>query len=168
MDQTHLHLIANHLPVVGSILGAFVLAYGIFVKSAQTQNAAYIIFLFCAIGAAVTYVTGEAVEDKIEQIAGVSEAMIEAHEESATAALAGMLALGFVSMVALFFSFKGAAVNKPLSYVVLLIALVSFGLIAYTANQGGKIRHTELSPQEATVPYQAQPAGSAENEDDDD
>jgi hypothetical protein len=40
MDQTHIHLLLTHLPVFGSIIGGFVLAYAIWAKSDQTKIAA--------------------------------------------------------------------------------------------------------------------------------
>ena len=32
MNQTHIHLLITHLPIFGSILGGFVLAYGLWTK----------------------------------------------------------------------------------------------------------------------------------------
>lgn len=59
MNPTHIHLMITHLPIFGSILGALVLAYGIYVKSEQTKSAAYYLFIIAAIGAGIAYATGE-------------------------------------------------------------------------------------------------------------
>lgn len=77
MDQAHLHLIINHLPVFGSILGGIVLAYGLWTKTNQTKVAAYILFIISSIGAGISYLTGEAAEETVENIAGVSKDLIE-------------------------------------------------------------------------------------------
>jgi hypothetical protein len=70
MSQVHLHLLITHLPVFGSILGAFVLMYGMWAKSNPTKNAAYFIFIISAIGAAIAYLTGEGAEEAVENLQG--------------------------------------------------------------------------------------------------
>ena len=41
MSQTHIHLLITHLPILGFVLGAFVLIHGIWKKSNATLIAAY-------------------------------------------------------------------------------------------------------------------------------
>ena len=144
MNQTHIHLVITHLPVIGSILGAFILIYGMLTKSCDTKNSAYFIFIFCAIGAVIAYITGEAAEETVENIAGVSEAMIEKHENAAKIALASMIFLGFSALIALVLSYKKSVFAKSFSYITLIISLIAFGITIYTANLGGKIRHIEI------------------------
>jgi uncharacterized membrane protein len=145
MDQTHLHLVANHLPVIGSFIGIFVLIYGMVTFSVHTKRAACFIFILCAAGAALTFLTGEAAEEKVEHLKGISESVIEVHEETAAIALTAMIALGIASIISLFISFKKSDFSKYLSFTLLIIATISFSITVYTANLGGKIRHTELS-----------------------
>jgi uncharacterized membrane protein len=145
MSQVHLHLLITHLPVFGSLLGALVLGYGLWVKSNQTKNAAYFIFIISAIGASVAYLTGEGAEEAVEKIQGVSENMIELHEDSAIYALISLIASGVLSIVALIISRLKSSLIKSTSIVVLIISLVSFGLVARTGYLGGQIRHTEIA-----------------------
>ena len=145
MSQVHLHLLITHLPVFGSILGALVLGYGLWVKSNQTKNAAYFIFIISAIGAAIAYFTGEGAEEAVEKIQGVSENIIELHEDAAMYALISLIALGVMSVVALLASRFRASLIKSTSIVVLIISLASFGLVARTGYLGGQIRHTEIT-----------------------
>jgi uncharacterized membrane protein len=136
MSQVHLHLLITHLPVFGSLLGALVLGYGLWVKSNQTKNAAYFIFIISAMGASIAYLTGEGAEEAVENIQTVSENMIKLHEDAAMVALISLIALGVLSLVALI---------KRLSVAVLISSLVSFGLVARTGYLGGQIRHTEIT-----------------------
>lgn len=145
MTQVHLHLLITHLPVFGSILGTLVLGYGLWVKSNQTKNAAYFIFVISAIGAAIAYLTGEGAEEAVENIKGVSENMIKLHENSAMYALISLIALGVLSIGALIISRFRNSFIKSMSIVVLIISLVSFGLVARTGYLGGQIRHTEIA-----------------------
>jgi uncharacterized membrane protein len=145
MDQAHLHLLITHLPIFGSILGAFVLAYGLWSKSNQTKIAAYFLFVIAAIGAGIAYLTGEGAEDAVEEIQGVSENIIKQHEEFALFALISLIVLGISSLFALIVTYKKTSLLKTASLLTLIISLVSFALVARTGYLGGQIRHTEIS-----------------------
>jgi uncharacterized membrane protein len=158
MDQTHIHLWITHLPIFGSILGALVLAYGLWVKSNQTIIASYILFIISAVGAGIAYLTGEAAEETVEDIAGISKNLIEQHEDFAVIGLVSLIVLGVASIGALFFTLRKSSLTKTVAVVVLFISLISFCLIAWTAYLGGQIRHTEINSNTA------QPAQSLEKE----
>lgn len=145
MSQVHLHLLITHLPVFGSILGALVLSYGLWTKSNQTKNAAYFVFIVSAIGAGIAYFTGEGAEDTVEKIQGVSENMIELHEDAAIYALISLIALGGMSVFALVISRFKTSLIRTTSILVLVLSLMSFGLAARTGYLGGQIRHSEIS-----------------------
>lgn len=145
MSQVHLHLLITHLPVFGSLLGAIVLAYGLWTRSHQTTTAAYILFILSGIGAGIAYLTGEGAEEAVEGIQGVSEQMIGLHEESAAFALVSLVILGAFSLFVIFITYKNSAIRKTTALIALFIALVSFGLVARTGYLGGQIRHTEIT-----------------------
>lgn len=145
MSQAHLHLLITHLPVFGSILGAFVLGYGIWTKSNQTKNAGYFIFIISAIGAGIAYLTGEGAEEAVENIQGVSENIIELHEDAALYALISLIALGILSVIALALNRFKPSLIKSISILTLVVSFISFGLVARTGYLGGQIRHTEIA-----------------------
>lgn len=145
MNQTHIHLLISHLPIFGSILGGIVLAYGLWAKSYQTKTAAYILFIISSIGAGIVYLTGEAAEETVENIAGVSKDLAEQHEDFAVFALVSLIVLGIASIVGLFFISKKSSHNRAVAMGILFISLISFGLVAWTGYLGGQIRHTEIS-----------------------
>lgn len=145
MSQVHLHLLITHLPVFGSLLGALVLAYGLWTRSHQTTTAAYMLFILSGIGAGIAYLTGEGAEEAVEGIQGVSEQMIGLHEESASFALVSLVILGAFSLFVIFITYKNTAIRKTTALIALLISLVSFGLVARTGYLGGQIRHTEIT-----------------------
>jgi len=145
MDQTHLHLLITHLPIFGSILGAFVLGFGIWSKSNHTKIAAYLLFIIAAIGAGIAYITGEGAEETVENIQGVSESIIDQHADFAMFALIGLIVLGVASLVSLFAAYKNISLSKTASIATFFISLVSFVLVARTGYLGGQIRHTEIA-----------------------
>lgn len=150
MDQTHIHLLITHLPIFGSILGGLVLAYGLWTKSNQTKIAAYILFVISSIGAGIGYLTGEAAEETVENIAGIPKDLVEQHEDFALIALVSLIVLGIASIVGLFLTSKKSSLTRPVAIGILLISLVSFGLVARTGYLGGQIRHTEINSNPAS------------------
>lgn len=145
MDQTHLHLLITHLPIFGSILGGLVLAHGLWTKSNQTKMAAYNLFIISSIGAGIAYLTGEAAEERVENIQGVVEATIKQHEEFALFALVSLIVLGVGSIIGLFLTLRKSKLITTTAFVILAISLISFGLVARTGYLGGQIRHTEIN-----------------------
>ena len=81
MDATHLHLILTHFPIVGTIIGVGILAYGQFSKNNGIIKVALITFILMAIFTIPVFLTGEESEETVEHIAGVSERLIGDHEE---------------------------------------------------------------------------------------
>ncbi|OYU56990.1 MAG: hypothetical protein CFE25_07155 [Chitinophagaceae bacterium BSSC1] len=145
MSQTHIHLLITHLPIFGSILGGLVLAHGIGTKSIQTNIAAYYILILSSIGAGIAYLTGEGTEETVEKLPGVIESSIKQHEEIALYALIALIILGVTALIACILTYRKSNLASSFAFVVLLLSMISFGLVARTGYLGGQIRHTEIS-----------------------
>jgi uncharacterized membrane protein len=143
MNGTYLHLILNHVPAIGVLIGLALGAFALLAKKPDVLKAAFGLFVVAAVFAALTYFTGESAEHAVEGLPGVSEARIEAHEDVAGAAAVGAGALGVLALGALVLAW-GKPVRPAIGAVVLVAALGASGLITYTAKLGGEIRHTEL------------------------
>ena len=156
MDQAHIHLLITHLPIFGSILGALVLVHGMWTKSSATKIAAYHVLILSALGAVVAYLTGEGAEETVENIQGVAENAIEAHEEFAMFALISLICTGIASILGVILTLKKSSFANKISMVILFLALVGFGLVARTGYLGGKIRHTEVG---TGTPQPSNPSG---------
>lgn len=145
MDQTHLHLLITHLPIFGSLLGTLVLGYGMWKKSDTTQLASYYLLVISALGAVIAYLTGEAAEETVENIKGVSENVIEQHADFASYALVALITVGVFSLIGIYFKSIKSTFAKPIATMTLFLALISFSLVARTGYLGGQIRHTEIA-----------------------
>ncbi|MBK6543952.1 MAG: hypothetical protein IPO78_12055 [Saprospiraceae bacterium] len=159
MDQTHIHLIITHLPIFGSILGGFVLAHGIWTKSNQTKIAAYNLFIISSIGAGIAYLTGEAAEETVENLQGVVETTIGQHEDFALFALISLIVLGLSSILGLYLTLKESLLTRKIAFIILLVSIISFGLVARTGYLGGQIRHTEINSSTNGNPTQMEKGG---------
>jgi uncharacterized membrane protein len=164
MDQTHIHLLITHLPVFGSLLGTFVLGYGLWKMSDTTQLASYYLFVISALGAVIAYITGEEAEETLENIQGVSENTIEQHADFATYALVALIIVGAASLIGIYFKGIKSTFAKPVATITLFLALISFGLVARTGYLGGQIRHTEIAS--GAMQTSGEQAGEHDTDDD--
>jgi len=144
MDGTHLHLILTHFPIVGTIIGIGILAYGHFFNNDETKKVALVTFVLMAILTIPVFLTGESAEETVEHIAGVSEQLIENHEELAEKVIWLMGLLGVLSLITLFAIIKNLPFAKMITLITLFVSLATFGLFAKVGNIGGEIRHSEI------------------------
>ena len=146
MNPAHIHLLTNHIPILGIGFGLLVLVYSFTLRSASqpVRNAAYLIFLVAAIGAMVANWSGEGAEELVEELSGVTHDNIEEHEEAATFALWTSLITGGLALAGLVFSVFKPAWNGRMAVAVSLVALFTSTVVVRTGYLGGKIRHTEI------------------------
>jgi uncharacterized membrane protein len=145
MDLTHLHLILNHLPVVGIMFGFLILAWGVLRGYEEVKTVGLIFLVFTAFAALPVYLTGEPAEEAVEKLPGVSEQIIELHENSALLSLILAMATGVLAFFGLIFKrFSAVNVTRFSMFAILFLSFVTGALMARTANLGGEIRHTEI------------------------
>ncbi len=76
---------------------------------------------------------------------GVSENIIEQHEDFALYALTSLIVLSIFSMVSLVVTYKKYTLFKSMAGITLFVSLVSFALVVRTGYLGGQIRHSEIT-----------------------
>lgn len=150
MNLAHVHLILNHIPVVGIPLGLVFLVFGFVKKDIASQRFSLFILSCVAIFAIPIYLTGEPAENIVEHLPGVAESFIESHENAAMYSLVLALVTGSLSFLALFFQ-NNVRQGRMINLCVIFVGLVTVASLAYTANLGGLIRHTELRPPSAAT-----------------
>lgn len=144
MNWAHLHLLLNHVPVLGTIFGLALLAWAITRRSEVEQRVALGVFLAVALLALPAYFTGEPAEEVVESFAGVSKSVIHAHEDAALFSLIGVELLGLVALIGLYAARGSRRLSAKVARTVFLLSLVTAGLMARTAMLGGQIRHLEI------------------------
>ena len=159
MNIVHLHLLLNHVPIIGAVIGVLILAVALLRRNSDIVKLA--LGLFALIGAAsiVVFLTGEPAEELVERLPDFSETITERHEEAALVATIAMGAVGAVAML-----FLAMFRNRPLARwaapLTLVLALGATGLMGYAANLGGQVRHTEIRA--GSVVGDPEPAGEDE------
>ena len=149
MDPTHIHLFINHVPVLGTIFGALLLLYALVAKKQEVLLASMGLFVIAGLGAGIAYLTGESTEHTVEGLPGVAESFIEAHEEAALIALIAAIVLGVGALLILLFGRKRTP--RWAAIATLVVALGTSGVMTWTANLGGQVRHTEIRDAALTV-----------------
>lgn len=144
MDPVHIHLMLNHFPVIGMVLGFFLFLFAIRKRSGDLIKASLGGFILLALLAVPTYLSGAYAEKGVEHLSGVSESMIGLHEDAAAVALVGVAILGVMSLTGLMMFRRQGHFPAWFMVLTLVLSLVTVGMMAYTGNLGGKVRHTEL------------------------
>lgn len=144
MNAIHLHLMLNHIPVLGTAFGLGLLLYGLWRKSDELKKTALGVFALVAGIAVPVYLTGESAESDVAALPGVSKPIVEQHDEAAAVAFTGVLVLGIAAAVGLFRFRRGRSLSAGFSLAMVVAALIVSGLMAWTANLGGRIRHSEI------------------------
>lgn len=171
MDSTYFHLAMNHFPVIGSIFGMIILAWGILRSSEEVKNLGLAAMVLTALVAIPVFLTGEPAEETIEGLPGVLESVIDQHEDFAKFALSATIISGIAAFCSLIYGkFRSAhsVAGRSLAIVTLILSIATVGALSWTAKLGGVIRHTEIR---AAAPGETQPANQKKEDrrkDDDD
>ena len=146
MNEAHLHLILNHVPILGSLFGLLLLLVAVFRRNESLIRAALVTLVVTALLTIPTQLTGEGAEEIVEHRPGVSHALIHEHEEAAELSFWVMEVTGVLALATLLLRVRSHARGSLLTYLILAGAVVSFGLLARAGNLGGQILHPESRP----------------------
>src|SRR5262249_3711236 len=155
MNPAHLHLLLNHFPTVAFSIGLGLFLVSLFAKSDELKRASLVIFFLTAALTITTYVSGSDALEAMKDSPGLSSRLANAHESAALAAFIFMQAAGFFSWLGLWMLRRISRVANWNLVVVLILAVMTFGLMARAANIGGDIRHPEILANPETAATEA-------------
>ena len=145
MSAAHVHLLLNHIPILGSIFGLLVLCYGMWRKSDEIKKTSLGVFVITALLTIPVYLTGDGAAQIVSNLPGVSTAIIQQHDQAATITMVAIEILGAVSLLSLWLSRRSRReLRSWMTLGVLILAMISSGLAGWTGAIGGQIRHTEV------------------------
>jgi hypothetical protein len=152
MDLAHIHLLLNHFPTIGYIIGAGLFLLSLITNSDDLKRASLVVLLGISLISIPTYMSGNGAQDAIKSLPGVSKSLIEAHEGAALVAFGFMEATGAFAWLGLWQNRRLARVPGWNLAVILVLTLVSLGLMTRASNMGGEIRHAEIRASQTTTP----------------
>jgi hypothetical protein len=141
----HLHLLVNHVPILGSMFALALLVASFIWAPDVLRRTAFVVLIGTALASLIADRSGEPAEDAIRGLPGVRREMITAHEQRAKGAFIGAMALGVLAAGALV-RWKRSSVPRGATLVALVGTTALTGAMAITGLLGGRIRHTEVRP----------------------
>ena len=155
MNAAHLHLVTNHIPIVGMPVALLVVVIGHLLRDGRVRNVGFFLAVVFALASIVVFLSGEGAEEIIEKVAAESEHAVEAHEEAAETAFVVILVTGGLALLRLIASAIGARLAGALAGLAVAGLVLSTALLVWTANLGGKIRHPEIENDTSlSAPYE--------------
>lgn len=139
----HLHLIANHAPIFGSLFALALLIASYFAAPDVLRRTAFVVLIATAIAAATADLSGNAAEDAIRGFPGVRREVIHAHEQMADKAYWVAAAVGILALGALV-RWRRTPVPGNATVVMLAGTVAVSALMVYAGLLGGQVRHTEV------------------------
>jgi hypothetical protein len=150
MNLPHIHLLLNHLPILGTLITLALFFVALVSKQDDLKQASLAMFALIALLAIPTYMSGSGARQLMKENPNLSMAAIETHQGAALIALIFMEITGGVALLALW-PFSRASKNpwqsRPAQFMlglVLVLAIVTSAFMAIAGNTGGNIRHPEI------------------------
>src|ERR1700690_3972787 len=143
MNFSHLHLMLNHFPIIGTIVGLGLFLVSFVGKNEDLRRSSYIVFAGVALITIPVFLSGYGAMLMIKG-PGVSDALMARHQGSAILSFWFMEVTGVFSLLALWHSQRTTHPQNWNVLAVLLLSLLTAGLMARTGNTGGDIRHPEV------------------------
>jgi uncharacterized membrane protein len=169
LSPTHVHLLLNHFPTIGFIIGLTLYVAGLYANSDHVKQAALVVFVGIALITIPTYCTGNAAAERLcipvqnDPTAcaekGLSRTLIEAHEGAAYLSLAFMIVTGGFAWLGLWQYRRIFRIARWNSAIILILSLVTLALVSRAANLGGEIRHPEIQLTQDLAPATGEPLG---------
>jgi uncharacterized membrane protein len=146
MNYAHIHLILNHIPIVGLGIVLYLLVIAKLRNSMEINRAAWMVLILVGIATIFTYLSGNFAEDTAQNFPDLTQEMIETHEERALIASILSILSAILAGVCLWMDRSKGSIPQRLIVAILLIVIVAFGAMIITANAGGQMRHIEIRP----------------------
>lgn len=147
MTLAHVHILLNHFPTIGMIVGMGLYLLSLIWKSDDVKRASLAVLFGLSAMAIATYISGNAAWQEIAALPGVSKAAVAAHQDAALLAFAVMELTGITAWLALWQFRRIGRIAKGIQGTVLVLGVITLGLMMNAATIGGEIRHPEILTQ---------------------
>ena len=156
-DWAHIHVMINHLPIIGLPIAAAVLALGMAQRSRDLLLAAALLTVVIGASSFAVKQTGERAEEAVEELAWADHETIHDHGEAGEKATIAALVAALTAAVVGWRLRGQAVITLGGPAVLLVLLLATAGLMAWTGLEGGEIRHDEFGAPAAANPSTTPP-----------
>ncbi|MFA5970828.1 MAG: hypothetical protein WC780_00655 [Lentimicrobiaceae bacterium] len=144
MNWAYLHIIVNHFPIVGVIIGSLILIAGMGFKNEGIKISGLSTIIFAALMAVIADLTGDPAKEAVKGMPDIVGSLISKHEDMASVALFLVIPAGLMAALTLYSIWKKEKSVGFLTIITLVLSMISCGAMGYVGHTGGQIRHTEL------------------------
>jgi len=157
MNLAHVHLLLNHIPIIGTLITLAIFLLGLAGNRDVLKQTSLTLFVLIALAAIPAYMSGSGASAALQESPDVAMEKVEIHQGAALIAFIFMELTGLVALRALW-RYSRIEKNPWISgparlnlWVALALALATSGLMAVAGNTGGDIRHSEIVAENAPV-----------------
>ncbi|MCB1164011.1 MAG: hypothetical protein R3C71_11745 [Candidatus Krumholzibacteriia bacterium] len=144
MSAAQLHLLLVHLPVLACPAAAALLIASRIAANETLLKTACVTLVLGTLAATGAYFSGPPAYESLQLAPGPTRELVEAHAALGKGAFMGLVLLGLAALLALLQYPQGERPAPWLRWTLLAASLLLAWLLAWTAHQGGLIRHEEL------------------------
>ena len=146
MNIAHIHIVINHLPIVGYFFSIFLITTSFYFRSQEgVIISAVLVMVISALGALAACFSGSPSIKQIAGLPGVGHKYISMHYSRAKIAVLFSCISGVIAVACGTVIIVSAAPVPIYCYALMMISslITSFAMV-FTGNAGGKIRHQEV------------------------
>ena len=149
------HLVFNHIPVIGVPACVLLLLASVVRKSRDLTGAGLVGLVLVALLSIAAFLSGDSAAGGLREMAKAGtirpdvldlRERIERHDDAASIGFWILEALGALALVGLALAWRKGAPPRPLVMAMLVAAVLLSGWFAWIAHLGGLIRHPEIDP----------------------
>ncbi len=147
ISPAHLHLILNHIPIIGAGFVAAMLFIAIVYRNFFMEKVSLLFLVAIALTTAIVFKTGDGTAAAVQNLPGVSQQSILAHASAARIGLVLMFIIGCISLGGLVYFRKSDKLPRMYVFVVFALTVINTAVFIWIGYLGGQIMHPEIRQQ---------------------
>ena len=163
LSAPQVHLFTNHIPIMGIPFILALLLYGLWRKREDIQRISMASLVIVGLLSVPAFLSGEGAEEAIEDQPGISEVLVEHHEDAANLAFWFLEVLAASALISLAVFRRPKALPTWIGLTVVIGLIVCGTLLVRAGHLGGKISHPEIRVEQAGT---IAPGRTTDNDDD--
>lgn len=129
MYEENYHILSNHYPVYGTIIGEFILLHGLFIKSRKTILIAYLTLFLSSLAANFFFLTIDADAKTINHLPDYTKGILYQQYIYTNFAFAALSVLNIISIIGFYHTVKKTILARRIAFTTLYISLLSLMLL---------------------------------------
>jgi len=144
VNVSHLHLISNHIPTIGTVVVLVLLTIAFFRRDEGMKLVAIEILFAVGVLTLPVFVSGAAAFTKLRGTPGISQNAIRLHQDVAIFGFIWLEFAAFIGWLTLWRARRHGRTSNGLTIATFLLTVMSLVVMGRAANLGGDIHHPEI------------------------